>query len=214
MTSIAQQVWSVIEKDVIIKRAIERGVVSSKNLAVYLSKKGVHASSDAIISAIRRYNPSKTDAAFEKARKVIGKSEDIRITTNIIEIAVEKTEQTQQLLQKAISLVDYNKGDVLLMIQGEKSIKVIINDKNKEKIMNLFSKKSIIHIEKDLAEINIQLSDEAVKTPGIVATLTTELMVNNIPMFEIMSCVPELLLFVKKKDVVKAYELLFKLCGQ
>ena len=100
----------------------------------------------------------------------------------------------------------------MLIIQGEQSIKLIFNDKNKNKILSLFSKKSILVIQENLAEINIHLSEEAVKTPGILVVLTTELMMHNINIVETMSCVPEMLFFVHQKDIVKSYELLFKLC--
>jgi len=136
----------------------------------------------------------------------------IRITTNIVSIAVEKNDQTQELLQKAFNLIHYDKGELLLIIQGEQSIKLIINDKNKEKIVSIFPRKAILHIEDNIAEINIHLSNEAVKTPGIITVLTSELMVHNINIVESMSCVPEMLFFVKQKDIVKSYELLFKLC--
>ena len=143
---------------------------------------------------------------------MISKSEDLRITTAIMEIAVEKNKETQALLSKAVPLVNYEKGEILLIIQGEQSIKLIFNDKNKNKILSLFSKKSILVIQENLAEINIHLSEEAVKTPGILVVLTTELMMHNINIVETMSCVPEMLFFVHQKDIVKSYELLFKLC--
>jgi len=192
MTSTAKEVAKEIEDDVIVRRALEKGIVSMNSLAVYLiKKKNIHASLDAVVSAIRRY-----------------RQEDIRITTNIVEIAVEKNEEAQRILQKAFAMVSVDKGEILLIIQGEKSIKFIINAKNKEKILQLFSRKSIMSIEDNLAEINIHLTDDAVKTPGIIATLSTEFMVHDINVYESMSCVPEMLFFVKQKDVMKSYQVL------
>ena len=214
MSSITKKVWKEIENDAIIRRALEKEIISMKNLAVYLIKeKKLQTTADAVISAIRRYKEEKPlERKFETARNVISRSEDIRITTNIIEIALEKNNHTQDLLQKTFSSVNYDRGDILLIIQAEKSIKLLINDKNKEKITSIFPKKSIIHIEYNIAEINIQLADEAVRTPGIITVLTTELMLHDINIVETMSCVPEMLFFVKQKDVVRSYEMLFNLC--
>ena len=168
---------------------------------------------DAVVSAIRRYEEEKPlEKKYETARKVIAGSEDIRITSSIVIIALEKTKQTQELLQKAFTLIDYDKGEILLIIQGEQSIKLIINDKNKEKIATIFPKKTIINIEENIAEVNIQLSEEAVRTPGIISVLSTELMINDVNIVESMSCVPEMLFFIKQKDVVKSYQILFDLC--
>ncbi len=210
MTSVAKLVAGEIEEDVIVRRALEKGIISMKALAVYLiKKKNLNASTDAVVSAIRRYKEdSPLEKKYEKAVEVISKSSDIRITTNIAEIAVEKNEESQNILQKAFNMVSYEKGEILLIIQGEKSIKLIINEKNKDKIVSLFSKKSILHIEENLAEINIHLSDDAVKTPGIISTLSTEFMLHDINIYESMSCVPEMLFFVKQKDVMKGYQVL------
>ena len=216
MTSIAKTIWKEIEEDAIIRRALEKEIISLKNLAVYLIKKHkLNATAHAVISAIRRYKEERPlEAKFETSRKVIGSSENIKITTNIVEIALEKNKQTQELLQKVFTHINYDKGEIALIIQGEQAIKLIINDKNKEKILPLFPKKSLLTIEKDLAEINIQLAEEAVRTPGIISVLSTELMIHNINVIETMSCVPEMLFFVKQKDVVKSYDILFNLCSE
>lgn len=213
MTSIARLVAKEIEEDVVARRALEKGIVSMKSLAVYLIKKhGLSASADAVVSAIRRYKEEiPLEAKYEKAREVISKSSDIRITTNITEISIEKNQETQKTLQKAFAMVSYEKGEIMLIIQGEKSIKIILNSANKGRLLPLFSKKSVLHVEDNLAEINIHLSDDAVKTPGIIATLSTELMIHDINIYESMSCIPEMLFFVKQKDIVKSYQILSNL---
>lgn len=210
MTSIAKVIAKEIEDDVIVRRALEKGIVSMKALAVYFIKKGhLAASADAVVSAIRRHKEENPlEKKYETAKQVISKSSDIRITTNIVEVAVEKNEEAQKILQKALTMVSYEKGEIFLVIQGEKSIKLIMNAKNRDKIISLFSKKSVIHVSDNLAEINIHLSDEAVKTPGIISTLSTEFMLHDINIYESMSCVPEMLFFVKQKDVMKSYGVL------
>lgn len=216
MTSIAQTIWRHIEDDVILRRSLEKDIVSVKGLALYLIKHDkLNAAPDAVISAIRRYKGREVrplEKKYETARHVLAKSTDIRITTNIVSIAIEKNKQTQELLSKTFSVINYDKGELLLIIQGEQSIKIIINDKNKEKILSIFPRKSVLHLEENIAEVNIHLSDEAVKTPGIITVLSTELMIHDINIVESMSCVPEMLFFVKQKDVVKSYEILFNLC--
>ena len=208
--SVAKTVAKEIEDDVVVRRAMEKGIVSMNALAVHLiKKKNLHASMDAVVSAIRRYKQDNPlEKKYEKAVKIISESSDIRITTNIVEIALEKNEESQKMLQKAFNMVSYEKGEILLIIQGEKSIKLIINAKNKDKIIALFTKKSIINIENNLAEINIHLSDDAVTTPGIISTLSTEFMLHDINIYESMSCVPEMLFFVKQNDVMKGYQVL------
>ena len=213
MTSIAKEVSKLIEQDVIIRRAMEKGIVSMNSLAVHIIKENhLNASVDAVVSAIRRHKEENlVEKSYEKAKEVLSKSTDIRITTNIVEISIEKSQETQKILQKAFSMVNYDKGEILLIVQGEKSIKIILNSSNREKIASLFSKKSILYVESNLAEINVQLSEEAVKTPGIVATITTEFMLHGINLYESVSCIPEMMFFVKQKDLMKSYEILSNL---
>ena len=59
----------------------------------------------------------------------------------------------------------------------------------------------------------MHLHPEAVNTPGIIAVISNELAINGINVMESMSCVPEMLWFVKEKDVLKAYNVMFQLCG-
>ncbi|MBS3121903.1 hypothetical protein J4434_03405 [Candidatus Woesearchaeota archaeon] len=215
MTSVAKQVWKAIEEDIVIRRSMEKKIVNIRALAVYIIKEHkLPATIDAVITAIRRYKEDgPLEKKYEEAKKIISLSEDVRLTSNIISIAIEKNKKTQEILQKVFSLIDYEKGQLLVIIQGEGSIKIMINKKNEKKILSCIDQKSIIKIEGNLAQINIQLSEVAVKTPGIITVLSTELMMHNINVVEVMSCVPEMFFFVKQKDVVKAYELLFNLCG-
>lgn len=216
MTSIAREVWKEIEADVVIRRGLEKGIISMKNLAVYLiKKKKIAASLDAVVSAIRRYKEEQPlEKKYETARQMLSESSEVRITTNIVQIILEKNKETQKLLQKAFEKIDYDKGELLLVMQAEQSIKMMINQKNKQKVSEIFQRKIILGVEENIAQINITLSEEAVRTPGIMSVLTTEVMMHGVNPVEIMSCVPEVLFFVKQKDVVKCYDVIFGLCSK
>jgi aspartokinase len=214
MTSTAKQVWDLINEDVVVRRAIEKKITGMKGLATYLIKEHkLNASVDAVISAIRRYEENKPlEKEFERAKKVIAGSNDIRITTNIVNISIEKNRKTQELLQKVFSMVDYEKSELLLVIEGEQSIKLLINEKNKAKVLSVFPASAIKRVEGGLAEIDIHLSEEATKTPGIISVLSTELTINDINIVEIMSCLPEMLFFISQKDVARSYQILSEMC--
>ncbi len=211
-SSVAWQVWRAIEEDVVARRALEKGIISLKNLAAYLIRKeGLAASADAVISAIRRYREEKPlEKTYERARQVVAKSESIKITTNITQLVLEKTSENQERLSRAFTLVAYEKGELLLIMEGEQSLKLLVNEKNAARIKEIFP--SVRELNTRIAQVNILLSEEAVRTPGIISLLSTELMMHGINLVELMSCVPEMLFFIKQEDVVRAYQVLHALC--
>ena len=138
----------------------------------------------------------------------------ISTRSHFVNIALIKGREAQEAISELFSIINFERGEALRIVQGEESIKIIIDEKNLEKSLKVIPKKIIIKMQEDLAEINIHLHDDAVKTPGIVLVLTTELMLNNVNVHEIMSCVPEMLIFVEEKDLLKAYQVLFELVHQ
>lgn len=210
MTQIQKQVHEYLEKNLIIKNALERDLISIRKLARHISEKLKIDRYDAIISAIRRYDKKETKDVYEHARKIV-KNTKISTKSDIISIAIEKNNEAQKILPKLFEKIDFSKGEVLRIIQAEEAIKIIIDKKNFEKIEKILPKNIIITIEKNIAEINLNLDKEAVNTPGIISVIFSEMMINNINIMEAISCVPEMLIFVKEKDLLQTYSVLFNL---
>ncbi|MBI5389494.1 hypothetical protein HZB01_03890 [Candidatus Woesearchaeota archaeon] len=213
MTSITHHVWDEINKDVIVRRALAKDIVSMKALAIHLLRtKRVDASVDALISAIRRYKEEQPlEAKYERAQEVLQKAENIRITTNLVVITLQKTKRTPQYLEEIFKLIKYDEGDVLFISQGEDAIKLITHEKRTKDVLRIVPSPEVLFTQKDVAKINLKLPEEAIKTPGIISFLSTELTINNINILQIMSGIPEVVVFVKDDDVVKSYEIIFGL---
>ena len=216
MTNIQHEVWRIIEKDPNIQLGLQRDLINIRALARYIAKqldeKNIEASEDSIISAIRRYPKENAfKDRLEHAREIVSQS-TLTTRSHIANIALAKGKEAINVLREIFLLVNLERGETLRIVQGEESIKILIDEKNADKIVRIIPKSIILNVQKDLAEINMHLHPEAVKTPGIVLVLTTELMLNNIIMYEIMSCVPEMLIFVKENDLLRAYQVLFELC--
>lgn len=210
MTQIQSLVNNFIDKNVDVRRAIENDFISIRKLAKYIADRLDLDKTDAIISAIRRYESSETKNLCKNAMGIIKKT-TISTKSNMVSIAIEKDDSSQEILPKLFEKINYNKGEVLRIIQAEESIKIVIDEKNLEVITKILPKSKIIIIEKEMAEINLNLDDKAVNTPGIISVIFSELMINNINIMETMSCVPEMMLFVKEKELLKAYSVLFNL---
>ena len=213
MTNIVHKVWKILDEDPSIRRVMRQGLINTSALAKYIiTEKKVEGTLDAVSSAIRRYKLDRYDDIFTTASNIVSFGE-ISTRSKLANVAVIKDTENQMLLPKLFSLINYNRGDVIRIIQADESIKILVNEKNLEEIKKLFPNDKIIKIDKKLAEINMHLHPEAVNTPGIISIISSELAMNDVNVMEVMSCVPEMLWFVKEKDVLKAHNIVYHLCS-
>lgn len=213
MTNIVHKVWKILDEDPSIRRVMRQGLINTSALAKYIiTEKKVEGTLDAVSSAIRRYKLDRYDDIFTTASNIVSFGE-ISTRSKLANVAVIKDTENQMLLPKLFSLINYNRGDVIRIIQADESIKILVNEKNLEEIKKLFPNDKIIKIDKNLAEINMHLHPEAVNTPGIISIISSELAMNDVNVMEVMSCVPEMLWFVKEKDVLKAHNIVYHLCS-
>lgn len=214
MTNITHQVWNIIDNSPCIKRNMSNGLINTTALARFLIKeKKIKGTIDAISSAIRRYELSKYHDIFTNAQKIVSLG-IISTRSKLATIAILKDAEIQKLLPKLTSVIHFTRGDVLRIIQADESIKILINEKNLDKVLKFIPKNKILEIERNLAELNMHVHEKAKKTPGILANISQELALNKINVVEIMSCFPELLWFVEEKDVLKAYNILYQACSK
>ena len=97
------------------------------------------------------------------------------------------------------------------MVTGSDGIRIIAEQKELENYKGLFTKDEIINIETDLSEISVMVNEQAAHTKGVIARLTSELAMSNINLYELIVAMPEFLVYVKHKDLVKAHDSLLKL---
>jgi len=211
MTNITHQVWKILDNSPYIKKVMSQGLVNTTALAKYLIvNKNVKGTLDAVSSAIRRYNFDHYEDIFSNANKIVSLGE-ISTKSKLANISLIKDSEVEKILPKLFSIIQFHRGDVLRIIQADEAIKILVNEKNLDTVKNLFSNKKIIKIDRNLAEINMHLHPDAVKTPGIISVISTELAINGVNIMETMSCVPEMLWFVKEPDLLKAYNVIYQL---
>ena len=212
MTNIQNSVWKRIDADPSLQLDLQRGIINVRALARQLRKTGLDASEHALISAIRRYpheNPVRK--IYEKAGDIVAHS-SLSAKSHIASLALVKGAETQSILPKLFGLVHYERGETLRIVQGEESIRLLIDGKNVEKMLDLIPARLVLKVQRGMAEINMHLHPAAVKTPGIMYVLCGQLSRHNINIYEITSCVPEMLIFVDEDDLPNAYKILFELC--
>ena len=213
MTNITHEVWKILDNNPSIRRNMGQGLINTSALARYIIKdKKLPASLDAVQIAIRRYKLNQHDEIFNKAQEMFPQALNISTKTNLAEISLIKDTDVQKILPKLFDFIHYVQGDVLRVTQANKSIRLLLDEKNLEQVKSLFTKEKIITQEKNLAEINIYIHPQMQKTPGILAIIANELALNNINIVEFVTCPPEMLCIIKKEDLVKASNILYNLC--
>lgn len=203
--TIIREVERMIERDAVAKRGLQRGLINVRALA-----RQVHGSLrtptslDAVISAIRRYPVEPEKKGHNPARLL--KNCKIGMKNKIADITLSNTFDIQKSISEISSTINPSRGDVFRFVAGVATLKIIIDERNLDRALQILPRKEVLRITRSHAEIIISLPEEATNTPGIVAVIATELALNNVNLIEIMSCVPELILLVNERDSLKAYE--------
>ena len=209
MTQIAQQVKMFLDNDFIIRKCLFRNIISLRALSRYI----IHIldldrqNLDAVISAIRRYKKEGKEKADMQLKKIFPRI-TLKTRSNIADISMKKSRKILEQLNKINSIVDIEKGEVIRLIQSEEGIRIIIDGKNLDKFFNYFSRSDCLSIEKNLTEINLHFPLEAVKTKGIISLISSSFNAEGVNIVEIMTGAPELLVFIKEGDLIKALNII------
>ena len=203
--NISDRVGSFLDNEFVIRKCLFRDILSLRALSRHIIKKLElkEGNLDAVISAVRRYKKTEKEASSEKLRKLFLKIA-IKTRSNIADIRVQKNKRSVESISRLNSVVDVEKGEIIRIIQAEQSITIILDEKNLGKFYNIFSKSDCISIDKSLVVINLQFTEEAQNVKGIVALVASSLNAEDINIVEVMSSAPELLIIVKKEDLLKA----------
>jgi len=208
MTQIADSVNSFLDSDFVTRTSLFRDVISLRALARYFLRQHNLSNShmDAAVSAIRRYK--STHKQQQKTQSNPFKTVRIKTKDNVIDCYLPKNKDVQEKLSHFQNKINFEKGDVLRIIQAEQGIRVIFDEYNLPLYHSLFPKKETITERKKLAEVNLLFTAEAEKTPGIISTISSSLNVGGISITEIMSSAPELILIVSNDDVIPVLKIL------
>lgn len=205
MTTIAEQVKIFLDNDFIIRKCLFRNIVSFRALSRYIIKTLdlEDKNMDAVMSAIRRYKREEKEKPDAEIRKMFSKV-SVKTRSNIVNIYIKKNKQTLERLNKVNSIIDVEKGEIIRIIQAEEGMRIILDGKNLDKFFNYFSKSDCITIEKELVELNLHFALDASKVKGIISLVSSSLNAEDINIVEIISSAPELLVFIRKEDLLKA----------
>lgn len=207
--NINQTVWKILASDLAIQKDMSRKIINVRALAKHILKNyQLPASLDSVISSIRRFQGAEHFEEDETALLHIFRDSVVSTKNNMACITLGL--RARELFDKVCATGNHHLP--FKINSGSEEMKVVVEQPHLETVKNWFDKKDILEIDKDLSELSVIVSDKASHTKGVIARLTSELSLANINIHEIIVTMPEFLVYVKEKDIVKAHEAILKLC--
>jgi len=192
-----------------MQEAINQGIVSFNKLANILKPEieeelGKKVKHSAVIMALRRNS--------EKLRKSISKpsfSYSIEtIKTDIFYLVLEESPDLYNKLGTLYPIIDFKKGGLLNVVQGNYEVAVVTNNKYKEKVLDILSDEKILETIDDLVSISLTYSKDFIFTPGILYDVSRFLAWESINAVDVILTKTEFSLIVDKKDLMRCYKIL------
>lgn len=213
MTNLTQEVWNFLLVNSPIQQHLRKDLLNVRALARYIIKeKQLDASLDAVISAIRRF--SNDQGPFQDMLDIEGLFKNSSVTTknNLICVTLREQSDILKYLIDSMKITDFERRETLRLIKGKNNLKILMDFKNLEKIKKLFPTNNL-EIKEGLSEIRIKTSLRADQTKGVVSRVSSELMIRNINISEIIFCVPEIIVYIHQEDLLEAHKSIMALCN-
>jgi len=213
MVTISHIVQKLVDDNVFIQESMSQNIISYAYLAEKFKPDieeiiGKPVKKHAIEMALRRYS----DQIKNKHETVtFDYSSDIIMKTKICDIAVLRSHSLLIKLKKLYDIVDFEKGDILNIIQGSSEVIIVTNERYKNNLIEILKDEKILMIEENLVSLTMTFSKEFFYTPGVIFNIIRNVAWENINIYEIVSTNTELTFIINKKDAMKGYRALEKL---
>jgi aspartokinase len=213
MVTISHVVQKIVDENVYIQESMNQNIISFASLASQLKSDieeiiGKPVKKHAIEMALRRYSNQ-----IKLKHKIVSfdYSSDIIMKTKICDIAVLRSPSLLMKLKKLYDIVDFEKNDILNIIQGSSEVIIVTNERYKNKLLEILKDEKILMIEENLVSLTMTFSKDFFYTPGVIFNIIRNVAWENINIYEIVSTNTELTFIIHKKDAIRGYKSLEKL---
>jgi aspartokinase len=213
MVTISNVVQKLVDDNIYIQESINQNIVSYSSLASQFKPEieeilGKNVKKHAIEMALRRYSDQ-----IKQKHMIISfdYSSDIIMKTKICDITVLRSPSLLTKLKRLYDIVDFERGDILNIIQGSSEVIIVTNGRYKNKLHEILKDEKIIMTEENLVSLTMTFSKDFYYTPGVIFNIIRNVAWENINIYEIVSTNTELTFIINKKDAMKGYKALEKL---
>lgn len=158
----------------------------------------------AIVMALRR----NSDKLFEKSKEPSFSYSIETIKTEICYVVLEESPNLLSKIQNLYPIIDFKKGGLLNIIQGNFEVAIITNQKYKEELLDQLHQEKVLDTIDDLVSISLTYNKDFLYTPGILYDITRFLAWENINVIDLVITKMEISILVSKKDLMRCYQTL------
>lgn len=213
MVTVSHIVKKLVDNKRYLQEALSRGIVSYNSVAKKLKPEveeelGKEVKHSAIVMALRRYE--------EKLRKTVEEPAfnyfiETIMKTNICCVVIGETPTLLPKLSVLYHSIDFKRGGILNIIQGNYEVGVVTNERYKEKLLDLLRLEKVLNVIEGLVSISLTFSKDFLFTPGVLYNVLRFVAWENINVIDLILTPKELSLIVDKKDAMRCYKVLEKL---
>lgn len=208
MVTVSAIVKKIISEKPLLQEGLRQGIINfaaltekiRPNVEQHLGKETSDAS---IIMALRRHSESLKASDVKSVR--FEPHTQLILKTNLVYFSAKRPQQMLKKLEELYRHIDYEAGDTLNVINGNREVSVITNDKNEKKVSTAIGSEHVTTRERNLVSISMGLDKDFPYTPGVLFAVTRKLYWDNINIFEIVTTATELTFIFQKKDAMNAY---------
>lgn len=215
-TSISRIVQELIDKDLSIQHALERGYGNFSAIARMLKPMVEEILSrkvkiESVITAVKRARITYKPAYHLDMTSVIAES-TINMRTDVAKISVEKTRRNMETMRRILTF--FSRDDYIQIVEGLKTITLLFDQKLVERIKSNFPLENVLEEKNNLAAIIITSPQKIVETPGCITSFYNALSRVYINIEETLSCSTETIIVLQLRDVSKALTALTNLISE
>jgi hypothetical protein len=213
MVTISHVVQDILNKHVFLQEAVNHGIVSYNKLAADIKPEieeelGKKVKNNAIVMALRRYS----DKLEKKQKKpVFDYFRETLLKTDLCYIVVEQSSTSLDKVQSMYDQIDFKRGGMFNVIQGNYEVGVITNQRSKDKLLDILEGEKILNVVEDLVGISLTYTKDFMFSPGILYNVLRFLAWENINIVGIIMTQKELSIVVNRSDAMKCYNTLERL---
>jgi hypothetical protein len=210
MVTIARIVEKMIKENPSLEIALAKDIISYSKLARYLRDEvekefGKKVTDAAITVALQRLSEKASHLYDTKKGEFYAL--ELNTSSNLMELTIGKSGRLPQIMKNIYEFPELEEGCIMHAVHGNNQTTLVFTNRLEKKMRSLLSGEKLLSEVNDLAQLSIKFDEKMFQTPGFIVYVLKELAWNNIGIVEIVSTYTELIVIVKKDDLLNAYKI-------